>query len=187
MKKKLTHKQKRFCLEYLVDKNSTAAAIRAGYSKKTAQVIGPENLAKPLIAQHLDFEIEKQEERTKVTADWVILELAKLASINSQDIFNDGGKLINIKKLPRKVAAAISSVEVVKQTTKEGEPVEFLHKIKFWDKKGALDTLAKHFGLLLDKIKISGDINISFADRLKTGRDRVNNASRFDTNILSKN
>ena len=50
---KLTPKQKRFVAEYLVDLNATAAAIRAGYSKKTAEVIEYENLRKPQIQQTL--------------------------------------------------------------------------------------------------------------------------------------
>lgn len=53
-KNKLTAKQKRFCEEYMVDGNATQAAIRAGYSFKTARTIGAENLAKPAIKEHID-------------------------------------------------------------------------------------------------------------------------------------
>ena len=59
---KLTDKQERFVQEYLIDLNATQAAIRAGYSKKTAQVIGSENLAKPLIAERIQtYRIEQRE------------------------------------------------------------------------------------------------------------------------------
>ncbi len=51
--RKLTPKQKRFCEEYVVDFNATQAAIRAGYSKKSAYSIGPENLKKPKIRNYI--------------------------------------------------------------------------------------------------------------------------------------
>lgn len=52
--KKLTAKQKRFCDEYLIDMNITQAAIRAGYSKKTAYAIGQENLKKPTLKEYIE-------------------------------------------------------------------------------------------------------------------------------------
>lgn len=61
MEKKMTKKQKRFCDEYLIDLNATQAAIRAGYSKKTAYSIGVENLKKPDIKKYIDERMaEKQ-------------------------------------------------------------------------------------------------------------------------------
>lgn len=55
----LTLKQKRFCEEYLIDLNATQAAIRAGYSKKTAYAIGWENLKKPYIRKYIDNRLEE--------------------------------------------------------------------------------------------------------------------------------
>lgn len=75
----LTPKQKRFVQEYLVDLNATAAAIRAGYSKKTAEVIGYENLRKPQIETAINQAIQEREKRTKITQDMVLQETAKLA------------------------------------------------------------------------------------------------------------
>ena len=49
----LTDKQEKFCLEYIVDFNATQAAIRAGYSKKTAYSVGSENLRKPEVQQRI--------------------------------------------------------------------------------------------------------------------------------------
>lgn len=59
--KKLTAKQKRFCDEYLIDMNITQAAIRAGYSKKTAYAIGQENLKKPTLQNYIDKRMEEKE------------------------------------------------------------------------------------------------------------------------------
>jgi phage terminase small subunit len=74
----LTAKQLRFVAEYLVDLNATRAAIRAGYSPKTAGVIGYENLKKPQIAAVIAKAQAQLAERTEVTIETVVAELARL-------------------------------------------------------------------------------------------------------------
>ncbi len=61
MADKMTAKQRRFCEEYLIDLNATQAAIRAGYSKKNAQNIASENLAKPIIRKYIDAKMAKKD------------------------------------------------------------------------------------------------------------------------------
>ena len=68
----MTPKQERFVAEYLVDLNATQAAIRAGYSKKTAQMIGSENLSKPMIAAAVATAQAKRSERVEITQDYVL-------------------------------------------------------------------------------------------------------------------
>ena len=68
----LTAKQQKFCEEYMVDMNATQAAIRAGYSKKTAHAIGSENLSKPIVSEQIATLREEQASRTLVDADYVI-------------------------------------------------------------------------------------------------------------------
>ena len=75
MDKKLTPKQKAFADYYIETGNATEAAIRAGYSKKTARVIGQENLTKPAIKQYIDkrnkvIESERIASITEVKEDW---------------------------------------------------------------------------------------------------------------------
>ena len=65
--KKMTAKQQRFCDEYLIDLNATQAAIRAGYSAKTARVIGQENLTKPAIKEYIEQRMAEME--AKLVAD----------------------------------------------------------------------------------------------------------------------
>lgn len=76
---KLTDKQKRFCEEYLIDLNATQAALRAGYSKRTAYSIGDENLKKPEIQNYLSELMKKRSERTGIKADDIINELKSVA------------------------------------------------------------------------------------------------------------
>src|SRR6476646_6459848 len=82
---KLTPKQARFVQEYLIDLNAAQAAIRAGYSAKTARVIGHENLTNPDIAAAIEKAMAERAERTRLTADWVVDELRKLAGANMAD------------------------------------------------------------------------------------------------------
>ena len=77
-RKKLTDRQERFCREYIIYYNATDAAIRAGYSKKTAYSIGSENLKKPeLLARVRELQTE-QAERLCINADWVVMQLVEV-------------------------------------------------------------------------------------------------------------
>lgn len=93
---KLTDKQKRFCEEYLVDRNATQAAIRAGYKKKTARSIANENLTKPDIKLYLRELMQKQSERTGLTADMIIAELEKVATAEVKITENSKMKAIEL-------------------------------------------------------------------------------------------
>jgi len=75
----LNTKQKRFCEEILVDDNATQAAIRAGYSQRSASSIGNENLKKPKIQKYISQLKEARKLRTQVTADRILQELATMA------------------------------------------------------------------------------------------------------------
>lgn len=68
----MTDKQKKFCDEYLIDLNATQAAIRAGYSIKTAKEIGCENLTKPNIAEYIAEKQEEYSHRNAITVDYVL-------------------------------------------------------------------------------------------------------------------
>ena len=69
---KLTPKQQRFCDEYLIDLNATQAAIRAGYSKKTARVIATENLTKPAISEYIEKRMAEKEAKLIANQDEVL-------------------------------------------------------------------------------------------------------------------
>lgn len=75
----LTPKQQRFVEEYLIDLNATQAAIRAGYSEKTAKEIGSENLTKPNIAKAIQEAQESLSNKTQLTVDMVVNGLLKEA------------------------------------------------------------------------------------------------------------
>lgn len=145
MATELKGKQKLFVDEYLIDLNATAAAIRAGYSPKRADVIGYENLRKPVIAEAIKKAKEKRAERTEIDQDKVLLEIARLAFSDPRKIF-DGNRLKQISEIDDNTAAAISSIKVSTKQVGEGE-VEHVSEIKFWSKTTALEQAGKHIGL----------------------------------------
>lgn len=147
----LTAKQEKFVQEYLVDLNATQAAIRAGYSKKTATIIGFENLSKPNISYMIQKRREKLAEKVEITQERVLQEYAKLAFLDPQEFYDKNGGLLSIPDLPKDVAAALSGMDVMTSFNKDSESVDTIKKIKFSDKKAALDSVAKHLGMFSDK------------------------------------
>ena len=84
--KTLSPKQQRFVEEYLIDLNATRAAIRAGYSKKTARAIASENLAKPNIQEAVAKAKRERSDATKVNAEWVLKQAVELHQRCMQEI-----------------------------------------------------------------------------------------------------
>jgi len=180
MANKLTAKQQTFVEEYLIDLNATQAAIRAGYSKKTAYIIGHENLSKPNIAEAIQKAKAERSERTGVTADMVIAELAKIGFSDLRNVLTSSGQLIDPQDWDDATAGAISSLEVVVNSRggsgDENEPIDYTHKIKVWDKNSALEKLGKHLGMFVDRseVKVEATIEVeSPKDKLKGFLDGV--------------
>lgn len=165
MADKLTDKQQAFVNEYLVDLNATQAATRAGYSEKTAQQVGSENLSKPVIAEAIQKAFADRAERTQLTADRILAEIMKLAFINPKHLYDDEGNLKPIHELSDDVACAIAAVDVGETKValgKEDDSViqTCVKKIKFWDKRASLELLGKHLKLFTDKVEHTGNITI---------------------------
>lgn len=82
---KLTEKQKRFVQEYLLDLNATQAAIRAGYSEKTAEQMGYQLLQKTSVQEAVQEAMKNRQQRTEITQDCVLSELGKVAFAKAAD------------------------------------------------------------------------------------------------------
>lgn len=140
---KLTEKQKRFVQEYFVDFNATQAAIRAGYSEKSAEVIGYENLRKPQIAAEIKKQQDRLQSKLAITQEKVLAELAAIAFANGADFASvNANGLIAIKatsQVPKEKLPAIAGIKY----TNRGMGVE----IKLHDKVRALELLGKHLGV----------------------------------------
>lgn len=155
----LTDKQRAFCAEYLVDLNATAAAKRAGYSAKTAKSTGFQNMERADVRAEIQRLMDERSQRTDVTIDSVIREVARLAFSDVRKLFDDKGAMLPISEWPDGMAAAVASVEVDELFEGFGEnriQVGYTKKVKIWDKPKSLEMLGKHLRLWVEKVEHTG-------------------------------
>ncbi len=108
MSKKLTDKQEMFCREYLLDLNATQAAIRAGYSEKTANRTATKLLSKAVIQDLISELKSERSERVGIDADWVLKSAKRVFERCMQDepILNSGGEPVMVKTQNGELACA---------------------------------------------------------------------------------
>jgi phage terminase small subunit len=148
----LTLKQLRFVEEFLIDLNGKQAAIRTGYSPKTAEVQASRLLSNAKVDAAVKQAMQARSRRTGITADRVLIELAELAFSNISDFLpvqRDGSVHIDLARASRDRAAAVHYV--ILSTPAEGSDDEVritqLIQIELFDKLRALDMLARHLGM----------------------------------------
>lgn len=164
----LTAKQRRFVDEYLIDLNATQAAIRAGYSAKTANEQGARLLANVSVQALLTERIKDRERRTEITQDKVIAELAKIGFADirkavqwgpelrvvdqetGETAIANGVSLVDSEKIDSDTAAAISEISQTAQGV----------KVKLHDKRAALVDIGRHLGMFKDRIEHSGAVTL---------------------------
>lgn len=148
---KLTDKQQLFVDEYLIDLNATQAAIRAGYSAKTADQQGSRLLANVKVKQAVAEKQAQRSKRTGVNQDRVVLELAKVAFAKMTDIVDSNGK-IKEDASPDDLAC-IESIKYKESDNEYGGSVE--REVKIASKLKALELLGKHLGMWSDKFNVT--------------------------------
>lgn len=147
----LNAKQERFCEEYLIDLNGTKAAIRAGYSEKTAYSQAHDLLIKPEVQKYISELKQLRSERTGITADRVIEEFGKIAFSDIRKLYKEDGFL----KRPHEMgdeALFVSGIETDElfsfiPGSDQKEKVGETKKVKMCDKIRALENLGKHLGI----------------------------------------
>ena len=171
---KLTKKQQRFVDEYLIDLNATQAAIRAGYSVKTAQEQGSQNLSKLMVQQAIEEQMTERSKRTEITQDKVLRELAAIAFAKATDYASviekqavyttDEGVIIPLHD-ENGNAVMIQDVQLVLTDTLNDAQKTALAGIKhgkygievtMCSKEKALELLGRHLGMFKDKVELSG-------------------------------
>lgn len=136
MEVKLTPKQLAFCNEYLIDLNGTKAAIRAGYSEKTAKEIACEHLTKPHIAAHIQKNMDKRSEKTAITAEYVL----------------------------ETIKSTIARCSQAEPVLINGEP-SGEYKFDAANTLKGCELLGKHLKLFSDRIELSGSVQITKIER----------------------
>lgn len=171
----LTEQQQKFCDEYLIDLNATQAAIRAGYSAKTAAEQSSRLLRIVKVRNQIDKLMAERSKRTGVNQDRVIRELAKIAFVNPNDVINikDGSvkENANIDDL-----ACIQSIKVKTVDGEKGYSEE--REVRLNDKMKALELLGKHLGIFTEKIEEDLNVNIvvDYGDGEGKGSRKVNDS-----------
>jgi len=177
----LTEKQKAFVQEYLIDLNAKAAAVRAGYSEKTAEQIGYQQLQKPAVRAAIQKAMELRARRTEITADRVLQELAKIGFAQLGDFVEFGPEEVVIRRKKGKViTATVNTVRVKPSSEVDGSVLSEVSqtvngiKVKQHDKIKALELLGKHLGLFIERHehtgKDGGPIEFRNARELLLGR-----------------
>ncbi len=164
MAKKLTKNQQIFVDEYVKDRNGSRAykvAYKAVKKDETARVCASQLLTKPNIEAAIQEALQKIHEEAKIEAADIRKELAKIGFSDIRKIFTEHGALKRPQDWDDDTAASIQSVEVVtKLGGVDGEgnkEIEYVHKIKTWDKKGSLELLGKELKMFTEQ----RDLNIN--------------------------
>ncbi|HCR2156153.1 TPA: terminase small subunit [Enterobacter asburiae] len=153
---KLTDKQELFAREYLKDLNATQAAIRAGYSEKTAKQVGYENLTKPHVLE-LVAELKAQRiEQTGIDAAYVLRRLTEIDQMDVLDILLANGELKPIKDWPKVWRTTLSGMDVVEMAS--ADSAALLKKIKWPDKVKNLELLGKHVNVQAFKEQVTSEL-----------------------------
>lgn len=168
----LTPKQRAFVREYLIDLNATQAAIRAGYSAKTAYSQGERLLKNVEVDRAISTAMKARENRTEITADRVLQELAKIgfsdirkavrwqSSLINEEDNPDGGDVAVIKTIVTNQVQLVASDDIDDETAAAIAEISQNStggmKIKFHDKRAALVDLGKHLGIFSDKLEVTG-------------------------------
>ncbi len=163
----MSERQRRFVQEYLVDLNATQAAIRSGYSARTAEAQASRLLRNVKVAKAIQQGMDKRANRLEITADKVLQEIAKLAFSNMLDyisVGSDGSSVVDLSGLDRDRAAAIQEVIVEEYMERsgfdeDGKPTsERVKRVRFklTDKGANLERLGKHLKLFTEKQEVTG-------------------------------
>ena len=174
-------RQQRFVEEFMLDANAKQAAIRAGYSPKSAEVNGPRLLRYAQVAAAIAEKQKERSERTQVSSDDVVQELALHAFGRMGDFYaRDTGRMLEVHEMPPEVQARLASVKLtrerthtasdgVDETTVNEATIEF----KIWDKIRSLELLGKHLGMFTERVAVSSDVSLLEVTRAIEAKERA--------------
>lgn len=147
---KLTAKQEAFCREYLIDLNGTQAAIRAGYAVRGARTHAARMLANANVQKKIGELQAERAERLEITADRVLQEIARVAFVDPASIVQvDRQGRVRVTPTGELTEGQRRAIQSVSQTAAG-------LKVRLADKLRALELLARHQGLLVERVQVSG-------------------------------
>lgn len=154
-------KRELFCKEYIVDLNGTQAAIRAGYSEKTANSIASSLLTKIDIQQRISELSSSRMEKVKIDAEYVLSRLVEIDQMDVVDILNVDGSMKPITEWPKSWRTTLSGIDIME--IQQGDSAGVLKKIKWPDKVKNLELIGKHINVgafeIKQRISVSEDFD----------------------------
>ena len=141
---KLTAKQERFCQEYLIDLNGTQAAIRAGYSEKTAEQQASRMLLNVKVQNRVSELKEVRNAQLDVDGTYVLKRLIEWDQLDVLDILTDTGSFKPISEWPKVWRTSISAMDVSTLMKQEEDIETRIMKVKWPDKVKNLELIGKH-------------------------------------------
>ncbi|MBV4480524.1 terminase small subunit [Pseudomonas khavaziana] len=174
----LTQKQRLFVDEYLIDLNATQAAIRAGYSKRTAGQIGDENLKKPQISQAIKEAMDSRSKRVQINADYVLNRLVEIDQLDVLDILRDDMSFKPLSEWPkgwRQYLVGFDIAEMFEGTGEDRSMVGLMKKIKWPDKVKNLELLGKHVAVSAFREQVEVNVTHTLSERMAKARERASN------------
>lgn len=171
---KLNEKQLRFVQEYLIDLNATQAALRAGYSEKTAYAQGHALLKHPEVQAVIDQSKLERSQETQIDAAWVLKRLAAEAEADINDLYDDTGAIKPMLEWPKIWRQGlVAGIEHQELRDGDGNRTgEFVVKIKLSDRIRRLELIGKHVKVnaFQDVVQVKGLEGL--ADRLERAAKR---------------
>lgn len=152
-KRELNKRQAQFVQEYMIDLNATQAAIRAGYSKRTAYSQGQRLLKHVEVQRRLQIEKSKRAERVQVDQEYVLRRLVEIDQMDALDILDDDGSIKPIKDWPKTWRQFLSGFDVTQMSS--ADDVEtVVRRIRWPDKIKNLELLGRHLGMFTDRVEV---------------------------------
>jgi phage terminase small subunit len=159
----LTPRQQRFVEEYLHDLNGKHAAIRAGYSAKTAEVQASQTLRIPKVQAAITAARQRRSQRTEITQDSVLLELAVLASSDiTHYVISDVGEVTLREGAPPQAIRAVASLR--KKVIHTESTIIYETEIKLWNKPASVRMAGEHLGLFKGTEQAMPDIHLHLGE-----------------------
>lgn len=153
----LSPKRAHFVEEYLVDLNATQAAIRAGYSAKSATVQGAQLLAITNVMHAVEAGRRVRSHKTAVTAEAVLAKLWQMANFDIRKLFNDDGSMKAITELDDVTAKGLTGFKITEIKDEDGNVTGYSKEGKLIDLRAVLVDVGRHLGMFDAKLRISGD------------------------------
>lgn len=150
---KLSARERRYVAEFLVDLNGSAAVRRMQPKSKRPDVISAKLHSRPRVQEAIVEAMAKREERTEISQDRVLRELAAVAFSDPRQMYDEHGAMLSVDKMSDRAAASLAGIETEEIAVGAGEKrqaIGMLRKVKRWDKVKALELLGKHLAMWKD-------------------------------------